>query len=264
MWEEANDMSKGVALVTGASRGIGRGIALCLAEHGYDIVGAATTEQGLSDIKEAVLALGQRFSPVVGDISNQEDHGGMIERVLEDFGRVDVLVNNAGVAPTIRLDVLETTRESYDRVMAINLAGPYFFTQRVAKQMIAQVAADEGVNAPRIVFVTSISATTSSSNRAEYCVSKAGLSMTAQCFAVRLAEYGINVYDVQPGLITTDMTAGVQEKYEALIQGGLLLQPRWGKPEDVGKAVLALVDGYFDYATGAVIEVGGGFGIKRL
>ena len=174
-----------------------------------------------------------------------------------------MFVNNAGVAPLVRADILDTTPESYDRVMAINLRGPFFFTQTVANWMAArtQTAADYH---PIIIFVTSISADTASANRVEYCASKAGLSMVAQTFAVRLAEFGINVYELRPGVIETDMTAAVKEKYDPLIEGGLFLQRRWGRPEDVGKAVTALAKGYLAYSTGAIIEVGGGFSVKRL
>ena len=262
-------MSKGIAFITGASRGIGRGIALALAQHGYDIVAASTridpsnTEKGPLEVKARIEELGRECLLVAGDIGKPADHSRMIEEALARFGRIDVLVNNAGVAPLQRMDILECTEESYDRVMGINLRGPYFFTQRVAHQMIRQVEAG-CERAPKIVFITSISSSTASPNRVEYCISKAGLSMAAQSFAVRLAEYGILVYDVQPGIIATDMTGAVKEKYDNLIAGGLLLTPRWGTPEDIGKAVTALAEGYFDYATGAVIEVGGGFGVKRL
>lgn len=262
-------MGKAVAFVTGASRGIGRGIALQLAKRRYDIVAAATkadpteTRTGVYEVKARVEEFGQRCLPVAGDISDLDSHRNMIQRALDHFGAIDLLVNNAGVAPLRRLDILETTPESYDRLIGINARGPFFFTQAVANVMIDQVKARRA-RPPAIIFITSISADTASPNRAEYCVSKAALSMTAQNFAVRLAEYGINVYEVRPGIIATDMTAGVQTKYDDLIRNGLLLQPRWGTPDDVGRAVVALAQGFFSYATGAVIEVGGGFGIHRL
>ena len=262
-------MSNPVALVTGASRGIGRGIVLELAARGYDIVGAATqadpsnTTKGLYEVKARVEELGQRFLPVCGDITSRDDHARMLDEALDVFGQIDLLVNNAGVSLLERFDILDTTPESYHRVMGINLEGPFFFTQRVAQQMVKQVK-EQPESKPAIVFITSISATTTSPNRAEYCISKAGLSMAAQTFAVRLADFGINVYEIQPGVIQSDMTVGVSDKYDALIEGDLLLQKRWGTPEDVGKAVCALTGGDFDYATGAIIEVGGGFGIRRL
>ena len=259
-----------VAMITGASRGIGRGIALVMAEHGYDIAACATkadpsnTESGLYEVKARVEELGRRCQPLAGDIGAPDDHARMLNGALEAFGRVDVLINNAGVAPLERLDILETTAESFDRLMHINLRGPFFLTQLAARQMVKQVEANPDGFTPKIIFITSISSHTASPNRAEYCVSKAGLSMTAQNFAVRLAEYGIHVYDIQPGITATDMTGPVKEKYDKLIAEGLLLTPRWGTPDDVGKACAALAQGYFDYATGAVIEIGGGFGVRRL
>lgn len=262
-------MSKGTAFVTGAGRGIGRGIALELARHGYDIVAAATsadpanTTKGVYEVKARIEELGQNCLPVAGDIARLEDHAAMLAAALARFGAIDVLVNNAGVAPLKRVDMLECPPESYDRVMGINLRGPFFFTQAVARQMIRQVQ-EGAARTPMIIFITSISANTASPLRAEYCISKAGLSMTAQSYAVRLAEFGINVYEVQPGIIETDMTSAVHDKYDRLIAEGLLLQKRWGTPEDVGRAVAAFAEGYFCYATGTAVEVGGGFGIKRL
>lgn len=262
-------MGKATAFVTGASRGIGRGIAIELARHGYDIVGAATgadpkiREKGLYEVADRVEELGCDFLPVTGDIANREDHARWVDEALEAFGSIDVLVNNAGVAPLERLDILDTTEESFDRLVGINLRGPFFFTQDVAVQMIEQVE-DGSDFTPCIVFITSISSDTASPNRAEYCISKAGLSMAAQNFAVRLAEYGINVYDLRPGIIASDMTTAVKAKYDKLIAEGLLLQERWGTPDDVGRAVAALAEGYFPYSTGSVIEIGGGFSVKRL
>jgi NAD(P)-dependent dehydrogenase (short-subunit alcohol dehydrogenase family) len=257
-------LGKAVALITGASRGIGKGIAIELASHGYDIAGVATSlTSGIQDTKREVEALGQRFLAVSADIGNLDEHGRITDETLGAFDRIDILVNNAGVAPLVRLDILETSHESFDRLIDINLRGPFFLTQRMAAQMIRQVKAGTEY-APKIIFVTSISSTAASPDRAEYCISKAGLSMAAQTYAVRLAEYGINVYDVRPGVMATDMTAAVKQKYDDLIAKGLLLTPRWGTPEDVAKAVLALAEGYFDYSTGAVIEIGGGFGVQRL
>ncbi|MFP4499384.1 MAG: 3-ketoacyl-ACP reductase [Candidatus Hydrogenedentota bacterium] len=262
-------MGKGTAFVTGASRGIGRGIAIALARHGYDVAGAATKadpanrETGLYEVKERVEELGVSFLPVTGNIAVRGDHARWIDETLEAFGAIDVLVNNAGVAPLERLDILDTTEESFDRLININMRGPFFLTQDVAVRMIEQI--EEGrETTPSIIFITSISSDTASPNRAEYCISKAGLSMAAMNYAVRLGEYGINVYDVRPGIIATDMTSAVQAKYDKLIEEGLLVQKRWGTPEDCGKAVAALAEGYFPYSTGSVIEIGGGFGLKRL
>jgi NAD(P)-dependent dehydrogenase (short-subunit alcohol dehydrogenase family) len=262
-------MKKPVALVTGASRGIGRGIALELAKHGWDLAGLSrlfdpkNTENGLFEVKQRAAELGADFLPIQGDVASLQDHGHVLELVIEKYGRIDLLVNNAGVAPEKRMDLLETTGGSFDRVMNINLRGPFFLTQRVVQQMIAQTK-PAGERKPAIVFITSISANTSSTARAEYCISKAGLSMAAAVFADRLAEYGINVYEVRPGIIKTDMTSAVEEKYDKAIGEGLVPQKRWGLPEDVGKAVIALMSGGFDYSTGAVIEVSGGMNLRRL
>ncbi|HJQ23085.1 MAG TPA: 3-ketoacyl-ACP reductase [Blastocatellia bacterium] len=251
-----------LALITGASRGIGRGIAIALAGCGYDIAGVSRTFDPL-EVKQRVEQAGARFLSVQGDVAKLEDHERIVNAVTDHFGRIDLLVNNAGVAPEQRLDVLETTPASFDRVLAINLRGPFFLTQRVAAQMIAQVQAAPDAR-PKIVFITSVSAYISSPSRAEYCLSKSALSMTAAIFADRLAEYGINVYEVRPGIIKTDMTAPVESKYDRLIEEGLIPQRRWGLPEDVGRAVAALVTGGFDYSTGTVIEVSGGMNLRRL
>jgi 3-oxoacyl-[acyl-carrier protein] reductase len=258
-----------VAFITGASRGIGRGIAIELAKNGYDLAGNSrafepeNTESGIFEVKQRIEGLGADFLPIQGDVSCLEDHARMLDLILEKFGRIDLLVNNAGVAPENRLDILETTAESFDRVLSINLSGPFFLTQRIANQMIAQIRRDPE-SKPSIIFITSISAYISSSSRAEYCISKAGLSMAAAVFADRLSEYGINVYEVRPGIIKTDMTAAVQEKYDKLIAEGLIPQQRWGLPEDVGKAVVTLAGGSFQYSTGLVVEVSGGMNIRRL
>ncbi len=262
-------MGKATAMVTGASRGIGRGIALALAAQGYDIAAVATRLQGdavrpgLRELQREVEALGAACLPLVADIADLASHEDVVLQAVARFGGIDVLVNNAGVAPLVRADIMECSPESYDRLMDINLRGPFFLTQAVGRRMVAQVKSG-AARAPKIIFITSISSRVASPNRAEYCVSKAGLSMAAKNFAVRLAEHGINVYDLQPGITATDMTAGVKEKYDRLIAEGLLLNQRWGTPEDVGKAVVALAEGYFDYSTGSVIEIGGGFSVERL
>jgi 3-oxoacyl-[acyl-carrier protein] reductase len=261
-------MTRPIAFITGASRGIGRGIAIELAKHGYDLAGNSrgfdeqNRASGIFEVKERVEELGASFLPVQGDISSLDDHERMLRLILESYGRLDLLVNNAGVAPEKRLDILETSAASFDRVLGINLRGPFFLTQRIAQQMVAQNE-PEGKK-PSIIFVTSISAYMSSSSRAEYCVSKAGLSMAAAVFADRLSEYGINVYEVRPGIIKTDMTSAVEAKYDQLIAEGLIPQGRWGLPEDVGKVVTALVSGSFQYSTGTVIEVSGGMNLRRL
>jgi 3-oxoacyl-[acyl-carrier protein] reductase len=262
-------MNRPVAFITGASRGIGRGIAIELARAGHDIAGMARrfdpadTDSGLLEVKQRVEDLGGAFLPLQGDVAALDDHDRMIDAVMAAYGRLDVLVNNAGVAPEQRLDVLDTTPASYDRVLGINLRGPLFLTQKVARRMIRQCGENPELK-PAIIFVTSISAYMSSSSRAEYCISKAGLSMTAAVFADRLAAHGIPVYEIRPGIIRTDMTAAVEAKYDQLISGGLIPQMRWGTPEDVGKAVAALVGGAFNYSTAAVIEVSGGMNLRRL
>ncbi|MGZ5439924.1 MAG: 3-ketoacyl-ACP reductase, partial [Candidatus Aminicenantales bacterium] len=257
------------ALVTGAGRGIGREIVLALAREGYDIVGIDIAfepedkKKGLFEVKKRVEELGGRFLPVAGDISRVGDHDRMLDAAYGVCGRIDVLVNNAGVSPLERRDILETPPESYDRLMAINARGPFFLTQNAAKRMVAQKPRRGGVR-PAIVFITSISASVSSTSRPEYCVSKAALSMTATLFADALSGRGIDVFEVRPGIIATDMTASVKKRYDRLIAGGLVPQGRWGFPEDVGRTVAALVRGDFGYSTGAVVEVSGGMAIRRF
>lgn len=257
------------ALVTGAGQGIGRGIALELCREGFDIAGVdivyepENDKSGLFEVKARAEEIGAEFLPVRGDIADLHTHAGILERILARFRKIDLLVNNAGVAPLVRLDILETTAESFDRVLGVNTRGPFFFTQKVARQMVAQVK-DKAEPRPVIIFITSISASVSSPSRAEYCISKAALSQAATLFADRLAEFGINVYEIRPGIIRTAMTAPVQEKYNRLIAEGLVPQKRWGYPEDVGKAVVALARGYFPYSTGLVLEISGGMNIRRL
>lgn len=261
-------MTSPVALITGAGQGIGRGIALALAAEGYDIVAndiiadPSNNEKGLYELTARVNELGQRCLPVQGDISNCDDHEILLKAALAEFGAIDLLVNNAGVAPRQRLDILEATVESFDRVMTINARGPYFLTQLIARQMIKQQ--QQGRAPGMIIFSTSISAEVSSTSRGDYCMSKSTLSMAARLYADRLAEYGICVYEIRPGIIATDMTSAVKDKYDKLIAEGLIPQRRWGYPEDIGKAVVGLAKGYFGYSTGAIIEIGGGMGIPRL
>lgn len=255
------------ALVTGASRGIGQGIALQLARAGYDVAGAARARENLADTARAVEALGRRFLPLAGDIAELDDHA----RWLADFaaafgGPPDVLVNNAGIAPAERRDMLETTPESFDRLFRVNTRGPYFLTQRVAAAMRDAGPRDGGRT---VIFITSVSAAWPGLNRMEYCVSKAGVAVAAAGYAARLAEYDIRVYEIRPGIIRTDMTAGVAGKYDALIAGAdgqppLVPQRRWGTPEDIGRACAALAEGAFAYSTGGVFEVGGGMGVRVL
>lgn len=258
-----------VALVTGAGRGIGRSIALELATHGFAVVGndilfdPDNTHSGLFEVQQRMADLKASFLPVKGDVADLCSHKKMLAEAHQKFGKVDVLINNAGIAPEERLDVLETTPESFDRLMEVNARGAFFLTQRVARQMIARIEEDS-TSHPSIIFVSSISAVVSSTHRAEYCISKAALSQTARVFAHRLAEYGITVFEVRPGIIQTEMTQPVRGKYDALIQEGLVPQKRWGFPQDVGKAVAALARGDFAYSTGLILEVSGGMNIRRL
>ena len=258
-----------VALVTGAGQGIGRGIALALASEGFALAAndlrfdPDRTEQGLAEVKIRVEKGGGEFLAVPGDAASLEDQTAMLNAVIRRFGRLDVLVNNAGVAPLERRDILETGAESYDRVMSINARGPFFLTQKAARLMLERDRTSEAVS-PCIVFISSISSEVSSLARAEYCVSKAGVSQMARVYAHRLAEHGINVFEVRPGIIHTDMTASVREKYDRLIAEGLVPQKRWGYPEDVGRTVAALARGDLAYATGQVLELSGGMQIRRL
>ena len=254
-----------VALVTGSSRGIGRAIACCLADVGYDIVvnynsNRDAAEQTADEIRKRNRRTRNLQGVGCGSGGKQAR---LIELTMDAFGRIDLLVNNAGIAPRTRADILEATPDSYDEVLNTNLKGPYFLTQLAANHMI-RLTRNEIVPKARIVNVTSISAFASSTSRGEYCISKAGLSMMTALFAVRLAEYGITVNEIQPGVIKTDMTGPVRALYDRRIAEGLTPIRRWGLPEDVGKAVAAVALGYFDFTTGAAIPVDGGFHLRRL
>lgn len=269
MTDRRPDEPRRVALVTGAARGIGRGITLELARVGFDVaiddigIDPSDLAQGAYEVKAAVEQLGRRAAVIEADVSQGDDRQRLVAQASQELGGIDLLVNNAGVAPKQRVDVLQSTQESYDRVMNINLRGPFFLTQLVANQMIHRRR--QGCKSPMaVVFISSISAYTSSTSRAEYCISKAGLSMVRALYADRLAEHDIGVYEVRPGIILTPMTQAVKDKYDKLIAEGLLPQKRWGQPDDVGKAVAAIALGYLNYSTGQVIEVGGGFGLRRL
>jgi NAD(P)-dependent dehydrogenase (short-subunit alcohol dehydrogenase family) len=256
-----------VSMVTGAGRGIGRGIAVELAKLGHAVVvnyagNAGAAEECLRLVREA----GGDGVTARADVSVSADRERLVQETLDAYGRIDLLVNNAGVAPSVRADLLEASEESFDRLININLKGPYFLTQLVARRMIEQVLR-EGLSAfgsPRIVTVTSVSAYTASVNRGDYCVAKAGLAMMTALYAARLAEYGVNVYEVRPGVIATDMTEGVKEKYDKMIDQGAWPIRRWGQPEDVGRAVAAIARGDFPYSTGEVINIDGGFHLRTL
>jgi 3-oxoacyl-[acyl-carrier protein] reductase len=276
------------ALVTGASRGIGRGIAIELARLGYALaINYATRREAAEECVRLCRQARQRtdvalrhrvrgragrpmdsrafFEIFQADISRAEDRARLLEGVRERFGWLDLLVNNAGVAPTVRTDILQASEESFDRVMGANLKGPYFLTQAVANFWVAHIAQLPAERRkPKIVNISSVSGYAVSVNRGEYCLSKAGLSMMTRLFAVRLAEYGINVYEIRPGIVATDMTAPVKEYYERRLADGLTPIRRWGTPEDVGRAVAAIAEDRFPFSTGAVIDVDGGYHMHRL
>lgn len=257
-------MAMKTALVTGASRGIGRGISLLLAQNGIAVCGVGTKpSDAVAEYETALKAQNPDSFYLQGNIASAEDRENMISTVYERFGHLDFLINNAGVAPLVRGDLLDMTEESMQRLLDINLKGTFFLSQLAAKRMLAE--REEGnTDFKMITFITSISADTSSTSRGEYCISKAGLHMVSQLFADRLAEGRINVYELRPGIVETDMTAVVHDKYEKLIEGGLLPIRRMGKPEDIGRAVLGLTSGLFAYSTGDVINLDGGFHISRL
>lgn len=251
-----------VALVTGGSRGIGLGITTRLLREGYAVAMLATRREpdGLIDS----LPAPERAIYLQGTVDDVDSHAGILNAVVEHFGRIDLLVNNAGVAPSVRNDILEATPESFDRVLGINLRGPYFLTQAVARQMLAQEPLEGSAIRGTIVNVSSTSAVTVSLNRGEYCISKAGVSMATQLWAARLAPEGIPVYEVRPGIIATDMTAGVKDRYDKAFASGIAPIPRWGTPDDVAGAVVQLAAGAMPYSTGEVINVDGGMHIPRL
>ncbi|MBW2058803.1 MAG: 3-ketoacyl-ACP reductase [Deltaproteobacteria bacterium] len=259
-----NRGARQVALVTGSRRGIGLGIAMALAREGFTVVlNGRASPSATRGIIEKVGSLGGRVEYLQADVSVGSDRERLVKTIAELFGRLDILVNNAGVAPESRVDILEATEESFDRLIEVNLKGPYFLTQRVANWMIEQKREDKR-RTPKIINISSVSAYTASPSRGEYCISKAGLSMTTALFAVRLAQYGIGVYEIRPGIMETDMTAPVREKYNRLISEGVTPIRRWGTPEDVARAVLAIARDYFPFSTGEVIDVDGGFHLRTL
>jgi len=272
--------SNRVALITGASRGIGRGIALELAKIGFDLViNYASNSKAARQTADDCIALARKSGHIIraeicqADISKAADRRNLVSFAKSEFHRLDLLVNNAGVAPDVRADILDATEDSFDRLININVKGPYFLTQLAARWMLSFVTKlqtsvprkdSPPPYLPKIVTISSISSYTASVNRGDYCISKAALSMLTPLFAARLAKWGIKVCEIRPGLIATDMTKSVKEKYDKLIYGGLTPIERWGTPEDVGKAVVAIAQDLLPFSTGEVINVDGGFHLRRL
>jgi 3-oxoacyl-[acyl-carrier protein] reductase len=258
-----------VVLITGAGRGIGRGIAVRLAGAGYSVAinfraDAASAGETAEACERTRTHPDQIFLPLQADISHGPDRERLLAETLSRAGRIDALVNNAGIAPRVRADLLETTPESFDEVLAANLTAPFFLSQLVSNHWLASPTPPLLPGGCAIVFISSVSAEMVSVNRPQYCIAKAGLSMASKLFAHRLAPHGISIYELRPGIIATDMTAPVKEKYDGFIAGGGVPQRRWGTPDDVALAVESLLDGRFPYSTGAVIAIDGGLGIHSL
>jgi 3-oxoacyl-[acyl-carrier protein] reductase len=258
-----------VVLVTGSSRGLGRGVAESLATAGFSVaIHYASNQKAAEETAAACAALApqptQQFAIVGGNIGETSGRAKLWDEALAAFGHVDALVNNAGIAPRVRADITEATEESFDEVLQVNLKGPYFLSQQVVNYWLANREKCRLPGGYQLIFVTSISANTASVLRGEYCISKAGLAMAAQLWATRLADEGIQVTELRPGIMATDMTAGVKEKYDALIAEGLVPQKRWGTPADLGAAVTSLLHHHFPFSTGEVINIDGGFHLRRL
>lgn len=258
-----------VALVTGASRGLGRGIALRLAELGYSVVinyagndAAARETASLCAAKAGTS--GGKFVPLKADVGSAGDRQALLDQTLKELGRIDALVNNAGIGPRVRTDLTATSPGSFEEVLRTNLEGPFFLTQSVVNYWLEKKPAPMLKRGFAIIFNSSISAVSASVNRGEYCISKAGVAMAAQLWALRLAEQGIQVFELRPGIMATDMTAGVKEKYDRMMAEGLVPMNRWGRPEDVGLAVGAILSGDFPYSTGEIIYIDGGLHLRKL
>ena len=253
---------KKVALITGGSRGIGLGIATELAKAGFHLaVNGVREETAVSEVLTELRRLGTDVIYLQGDISSKTNRQKIVEETLNCFGHINVLVNNAGIAPRERMDILEAGEESFEHLLKVNLQGPYFLTQLVANQMIKQ---NHQYGFCCIINISSVSATVASVNRGDYCISKAGIAMATRLWASRLGEYDIPVYEIRPGVIRTDMTRAVAEKYDRLFKEGMALQRRWGTPEDVGKAAVAMAKGFMPYSTGQVVLVDGGMTVQQL
>ncbi len=258
-----------VVLVTGSSRGLGRGIAESLALAGYSVaIHYANNQQAAEETAEACHQLAplpaQKFALVGGNVGLATDRQRLFDQTLEAFGHLDALVNNAGIAPRVRADITEATEEIFDEVIAVNLKGPYFLSQLAVRHWLAHPGASRLSTGYKLIFVTSLSANTASVNRGEYCISKAALAMASQLWAVRLATEGVQVMELRPGIMATDMTSGVKEKYDKLLAEGIVPQKRWGTPADLGRAVESILAGHFPFSTGDVINVDGGFHLRRL
>lgn len=256
-------------LVTGASRGLGRGIAISCARMGCDVAihfkgNEAAAGETMKLCRDAAAHSTQKFPLVPGDIATNQHRKRILEETLSTLGRLDALINNAGMAPRARADITEADEESYDEVMAVNLKGPYFLSQLAARHWLDHPHQSRLPGGYKLIFVTSISADTTSINRGEYCLSKAGLAMACQLWAARLAGEGVQVFEIRPGIMETDMTAPVKEKYDPLIAGGLVPQKRWGTPADVGLAIEAILKGQFPFTTGQILLVDGGLHLRRL
>ncbi|MFH0992463.1 MAG: 3-ketoacyl-ACP reductase [bacterium] len=252
-----------VILITGASRGLGRGIALKAAEQGFSVVinyagNADAAEETAKLCKENRASRFQQFIPIQADIAQKENRDQLIKMTIEQMGRIDAFVSNAGIAPRVRADLLEMTEESFEEVLSVNLQGAFFLAQRIARYWLSHKMKPLLPGGYKMIFNSSVSAGTLSVNRGEYCISKAGLAMASQLFAARLAVYGIQVYELRPGIMASDMTSGVKEKYDKLIAEGLVPMRRWGTPEDVGAAVGSILAGHFPFSTGEVIYLDGG------
>lgn len=253
-----------VAIITGGARGIGLGVSKALARDGFQLVlSGVRPEDAVGDPLRELREGTSSVLYIQADVTDPDARERLVSVAEKQFGRIDVLVNNAGVAPEVRADLLDMTETSYQRVMKTNLEGPFFLTQLVARRMVDQRRADPS-SRTCIINVSSISATVTSINRGEYCISKAGVSMATRLWAVRLAEFGIPVYEIRPGVIRTDMTASVTGKYDAMIDAGLMLEPRWGEPQDIGRAAAMLARGDLTYATGQVLVIDGGLTLQRL
>lgn len=258
-----------VVLVTGSSRGLGRGVAEKLAASGYSVaIHYANNKQAAEETAEACRKLApnpdQQFAIVGGNVGVAADRQRILDETLAAFGHLDALINNAGIAPRIRADIVEATEEIFDEVIAVNLKGPYFLSQLAVQYWLKNPGKSRLSTGYKLVFVSSLSANTASVNRGEYCISKAGLSMASQLWAVRLAAEGIQVLELRPGIMATDMTSGVKEKYDKLLADGIVPQKRWGNPDDVGRAVESILGGHFPFSCGDVINIDGGFHLRRL